>query len=227
MQKISEWCIATPRLLLQQTDFSVTIDELLAAMENDSSLFDYMFYGDLTISSNMHNFMLNMVLESHQGKSIPFIIRNREPVMRKDGGMLPAGSVVGVTRLKNIDRQHRRAEIGTTIIRPSVQRLGINSEAKIGLLQFVFEELGFLKVNLRVDARNKASQAALLSLGANFIGVSRNEAIMLDGVIRDTYLYDIISQEFPEIKAKHFAKRYPAHEEHSELFTVHRNKLFV
>lgn len=49
--------------------------------------------------------------------------------------------VVGSTRLIDIDRHHRTAEIGHTWIAPSLHGAGINSEAKLLQLTYAFEDL--------------------------------------------------------------------------------------
>ena len=62
--------------------------------------------------------------------------------------------VVGSTSFLNIDRQHRRVEIGGTWITPAWQRSAINTEAKYLQLRHAFETLGCIRVEFKTDVLN-------------------------------------------------------------------------
>jgi RimJ/RimL family protein N-acetyltransferase len=61
---------------------------------------------------------------------------------------------VGSTSYLNIDRHHRRVEIGGTWITPAWQRSPINTEAKYLQLRHAFETLGCIRVEFKTDALN-------------------------------------------------------------------------
>src|SRR5579863_2996209 len=52
-----------------------------------------------------------------------------------------SGKPVGSTRYANIEREHRRLEIGWTWIAPAYQRTGVNTEMKYLLLKYAFETM--------------------------------------------------------------------------------------
>ncbi|MGH8008668.1 MAG: GNAT family N-acetyltransferase, partial [Candidatus Binatia bacterium] len=65
-------------------------------------------------------------------------------------------------------------EIGFTWLAASAQGTGTNAEAKLLLLRQAFEHWGVVRVDLKTDARNMRSRAAIEGLGARFEGVLRN-----------------------------------------------------
>jgi RimJ/RimL family protein N-acetyltransferase len=111
------------------------------------------------------------------------------------------GRVVGSTRLANIDRVNRRAEIGWTWIGRPWQRTVVNTEAKYLLLRHAFETMGCLRVELKTDALNERSRAAILRLGATQEGIFRSHMITESGRIRDSVYFSIIRPEWPAVKA--------------------------
>ncbi len=74
---------------------------------------------------------------------------------------LASGRVVGSTRYMAIVPAHRRLEIGWTWLTPSAQGGGANTEAKLLMLAHAFEDLGAMRVELKTDALNVRSRAAL------------------------------------------------------------------
>lgn len=117
------------------------------------------------------------------------------------------GVVVGTTRFIDIRRPHRGLEIGWTWLTPRAQRTAINTEAKYLMLVQAFEQWGALRVQLKTDANNAQSRAAILRLGAKFEGVLRKQMYRPhDGYERDTAMFSIIAPEWPEVKARLTAK---------------------
>lgn len=110
--------------------------------------------------------------------------------------------IIGSTRYMNIDAANHRVEIGTTWIAKSWQRTFVNTHAKFLMLRHAFEVLGCNAVELRTHRLNDQSRAAIERLGAKLDGILRQHMIMPDGHIRDTAVYSIIRDEWPEAKAK-------------------------
>jgi RimJ/RimL family protein N-acetyltransferase len=110
---------------------------------------------------------------------------------------LASGRAIGSSRYMTIAPEHRRLEIGWTWIGSAFQRTGANREAKLLQLTHAFEALGAERVEFKTHARNEASRAALLGIGATFEGVLRRHTIMPDGSNRDSAYYGIIAPEWP------------------------------
>ena len=116
--------------------------------------------------------------------------------------MPPArGRAVGSTRYGNIEPAHRKLEIGWTWIAPAWQRTAVNTECKYLLLSHAFEDLGADRVELKTDARNAASRAAILRIGAIQEGILRHHMLAAGGRVRDTVYFSILADEWPDVKA--------------------------
>jgi RimJ/RimL family protein N-acetyltransferase len=59
---------------------------------------------------------------------------------------------------------------------------------------------GAIRVQFRVDSRNKRSQAAVAKLGAVREGVLRRDMITWTGYVRDTVVFSILDHEWPAVK---------------------------
>ena len=120
------------------------------------------------------------------------------------------GRIVGATRFLWLRRYFGRSapdavEIGGTWLAASAQRTAVNTDAKLSMLTHAFEHWGAQRVDLKTDARNDRSRAAIERLGARLDGVVRNWQPSLvpgeEGTPRDSALYSIIPSEWPAIKA--------------------------
>jgi RimJ/RimL family protein N-acetyltransferase len=96
-------------------------------------------------------------------------------------------------------------EIGGTWLAGSTQRTGINTNAKLLLLDYAFTTFGVGRVDLKTDARNERSRAAISRIGASFEGVLRHWQPSLvageEGQLRDTAIYSILDVEWPDVRA--------------------------
>ena len=97
-------------------------------------------------------------------------------------------------------------EIGFSWLAVSAQGRGINTEAKLLLFDHAFTAFGVARVDLKTDARNLRSRAAIESVGGTFEGVlrrwSRSWAPGEDGRLRDSAMYSIVADEWPERRAR-------------------------
>lgn len=107
---------------------------------------------------------------------------------------------IGTTRYMEILRPHRSLEIGHTWLSAAYRRTRVNTECKYLLLCHAFETLGAMRVQLKTDSRNLRSQTAIERIGAKFEGRLRKHRICHDGYIRDTMMYSIIREEWPEVR---------------------------
>lgn len=119
---------------------------------------------------------------------------------------IQSSRIVGSTRFRCIDIPHRRAEIGFTFLAASWQRTHINTEAKYLMLRHAFEVWGCHRVELLTDERNAKSRNAIQRIGAKHEGILRNHMVMRDGFVRNSVIYGITRQEWPEAKAALEAK---------------------
>jgi N-acetyltransferase len=111
------------------------------------------------------------------------------------------GVAVGSTRFLELRERDRSVEIGWTWLAPEAWGGGFNVEAKLLMLAQAFEQAGCIRVELKTDARNARSRAALAALPAQFEGIHRQHRVLLDGSYRDSAWYSVIDGEWPDVRA--------------------------
>ena len=112
------------------------------------------------------------------------------------------GKFVGMTSYMDIRPEHRGLEIGMTWYAGEARGTRVNPECKLLLLGHAFEVLGCVRVQIKTDARNKHSQAAIAKLGAVYEGTLRKHMIFPNGFVRDTVMYSVLPEEWPAMKAR-------------------------
>ena len=142
-------------------------------------------------AEQMRGYVQTALKEQQSGDSLPFAIVSQA-----------SGRAVGSTRYMNIVPAHRRLEIGSTWLTSDVQRSGANTEAKLLLLTHAFEVLGAHRVELKTDALNEKSRAAIARIGAVEEGIFRRHVVCASGRVRDTVYFSIIDGEWPAVKAR-------------------------
>lgn len=162
-------------------------DALFAAAD-DPSMFRYLSERLETLEDH-RGYVQRGLAERDAGRAIPFGIR-----LRGDG------AIVGTTRFAAIDLTHRRAEIGWTWIARRVQRTAVNTECKRLLLGHAFESMQLNRVELKTDALNQVSRAAIARIGAKPEGIFRSHMVMPDGRVRDTAWFSIVRDEWPVVR---------------------------
>jgi len=115
---------------------------------------------------------------------------------------LATGEPVGATGYLDIRPLHRGLEIGRTWIAKTHQGTQVNPESKYLLLGHAFEDLEAARVQFKTDLNNLHSQRAIEKLGAHREGVLRRYQARANGYVRDTVMYSIIAEEWPEMKAR-------------------------
>ncbi|MFT2110406.1 GNAT family N-acetyltransferase [Marinomonas sp. 2405UD68-3] len=123
------------------------------------------------------------------GEQVPFVIVDRA-----------SKRIVGSTRYCTIELADRGIEIGFTFISPEFQRSYINTHAKFLLLQHAFEALGAIRVQLKTHENNLQSRKAIARIGGVFEGIVRHQRIQSNGLIRNTALFSITNEEWPQVK---------------------------
>ena len=113
-----------------------------------------------------------------------------------------ARRLLGSSRLTDIDRHHRRCELGYTWYQPDVFGSGVNVDCKRLLLSVAFERLELVRVQIHTDTRNLRSQRAIRALGARYEGVLRRHMITKDGYVRDTMVFSVTDEDWPQVRRR-------------------------
>ena len=123
---------------------------------------------------------------------------------------LKRGEIVGSTRYHDIIMGADRVEIGYTWYAQRCQRTNVNTACKLLLLEWGFEKLDCKVIGLRTDNFNFSSQKAIEALGAKKDGVIRHSWPRRDGTVRDTVMYSILANEWPDVR-RHLELRLSRH----------------
>jgi RimJ/RimL family protein N-acetyltransferase len=139
--------------------------------------------------TDMSAYIAFALSERGAGRALPFVVIDKA-----------TGQAIGSTRYGAIEPAHRRVEVGWTWLGRSWQRTAANTEAKYLLFRHAFETLGCIRVELKTDALNERSRAAIRRIGAREEGTLRSHMITAGGRVRDTVYYSILDREWPEVK---------------------------
>lgn len=126
-----------------------------------------------------------------------------------DSGLGPAGTLVGTSGLSEIDRRNESTHIGGTLYGARWWGTQVNPEVKMLLLAHCFDDCGFGRVKIQTDRLNTRSQAAIARLGAVREGVLRRHMKREDGSFRDTVVYSVLRDEWPEVRTRLRARIAP------------------
>ena len=111
-------------------------------------------------------------------------------------------TIIGSTSYFGIVPKHKRVEIGSTWYVPDAWGTAVNPECKYLLLKHAFEDWHAIRVQLTTDINNAHSQRAIAKLGAQYEGTLRNYGIRPDGSFRDSKVYSIVAEEWPNVKER-------------------------
>ncbi|MEV0802298.1 GNAT family protein [Kribbella sp. NPDC050281] len=112
------------------------------------------------------------------------------------------GTLVGTSSLGDVDLTNESIHLGWTGYAPAVWGTAVNPASKLLLLQHAFEDCGFGRVKIQTGSTNTRSQAAIAKLGATREGVLRRERRQADGSFRDTVVFSILVDEWPEVRKR-------------------------
>lgn len=110
------------------------------------------------------------------------------------------GRPLGSSRYLALRPADRGLEIGWSLVSPAAWGSGANSEAKLLMLEYAFEQLGCARVEFKTDARNERARAALAALPARFEGIFRKHMLMFGDRWRDSAWYAITDDEWPQTR---------------------------
>jgi len=166
----------------------------LAAAASDGRLWE-LWFTFVPRPEEAERYVADALAGQRAGHMLPWAVRE-----------LDTGTIVGSTRYHDIVVPVERVEIGYTWYAASRQRSHVNPACKWLLLGHAFETLGCRVVGFRTDNFNFASQRAIEALGAHRDGVIRRHQARRDGSVRDSVMYSILAEEWPDVK-RHLALR--------------------
>ena len=161
------------------------VDGLLAAL-GDEEVWRHLPYAQPRDRESMAAHVQGVLRAQHRGERVAWVQRD-----------VHTGAVAGTTSYHDVDSDRGSLGIGHTVLGRPWWRTGINTEAKLLLLERAFEVLGAQRVFWYTDVRNERSQRAIERLGASREGVLRRHRLRRDGSWRDSVLYALTADEWP------------------------------
>ena len=160
----------------------------IAAAAADGKLWE-LWFTNVPKPEDVEAWLEGALAKQAAGEQLGFTVRDAQ------------GRIVGTTRYYELLPDTPRLCIGYTWYAQSVQRTGLNTEAKLLLLGHAFEALGCASVGFHTSTHNAASRAAIARLGATEEGILRQHVRHRDGSLRDSVCFSILDGEWPAVKA--------------------------
>ncbi len=160
----------------------------LEMLAREKRIWEFLPVGMSSTEKRMDSFQ-HAIVERDKGTQCPFVI-----ILKSNQ------KIIGSTRLMNIEKAHRKLEIGWTWLHPNYWATGINLECKLLLLTYCFEQLSTIRVQLKTSVENRRSQKAIEKIGGQFEGILRYDMIRDNGTKRNSVYYSIIEDEWDNAK---------------------------
>ena len=112
-----------------------------------------------------------------------------------------SGRAEGRQTLTRIDAVHGVIEIGNILWGPAITRSRVATEALYLFGAYVFDTLGYRRLEWKCDSNNASSRRAALRFGFAFEGLFRQHMV-IKGRNRDTAWFAMLDDEWPALKAR-------------------------
>lgn len=170
---------------LEKTHF-----DKLIALAKDKRIWEH-YAIDGSDSDKLNGALTAALKERESGNQFPFVIIEKR-----------SNSIIGSTRFLDIQPLHKKLEIGWTWLHPDHWKTNVNTECKLLLLTYCFEQLKFRRVQFKTDELNIRSRKAIEKIGAKYEGILRNDMVRENGTNRNSAYYSIIESEWNQVKEK-------------------------
>lgn len=110
----------------------------------------------------------------------------------------------GVASLSQVDTDHGRIELSSVLFGRALQRTAAATEALHLLMSYVFDDLGYRRLEWKCDVLNEASRHAAQRLGFSYEGSFRQHMV-IKGRNRDTAWFALTDDEWPQVSQAHRA----------------------
>lgn len=168
----------------------VDLESLLFFVNHEPDLFRYSLQ-PMRNRNELQEYIRHALSQRSRKLEYPFLVQD-----------LKSGRVAGSTRFYMIDRKNLSLAIGYSWIGKDFQGSGLNRFMKFLMLSYVFDNLGFERVEFRADEMNYRSIRSLLSIGAVHEGVLRNHMYRADGLRRNTVIMGMLKDDFQKSRER-------------------------
>ena len=179
----ADYILEDEHALLRPLQLSDT-EHLNTFANNEPDLWTYSLQ-NAGSESAMKQYIEKALLAREQGKGYPYIVFDKVKQQ-----------YAGTTRLYDIDLSNKCLSLGYTWYGKDFQGTGLNKHCKYLLFEFVFEQMGFERIEFRLDSLNARSMNAIKGLGCTLEGVLRSNSYRPDGSRRDSAVLSILKEEW-------------------------------
>lgn len=163
----------------------------LFAVSQDQRIWRYLPGRPFTSEQDALHFIEQALLNRAFGSELQFVIR----VCQTD-------EIIGSVRYMDIQPRHGSVEVGGTFVHPAHWFRGGGTESNLLLAGHAIESLGAGRVWCKTDARNLQTQKIFERCGLHREGVLRRHMYVGAGFVRDSVIYSVIAEEWPEVKRR-------------------------
>ena len=156
------------------------------ARPEDAALWTYLFYGPFPDQGAFERW-----LDGCARSSDPLFFAVIEE---------QSGRASGMTSYLNIVPANGSIEIGHIWFVPPLQKTRGATEAIYLMCRYVFDDLGYRRLEWKCDALNEASRRAAVRFGFTYEGTFRQHMVV-KGRNRDTTWYAMLDREWPAVRA--------------------------
>lgn len=110
-----------------------------------------------------------------------------------------SGRCEGRQALMRIVPEHGVIELGSILWGPAIARTRVATEAFWLAARYVFDALGYRRLEWKCDALNEPSRRAAARFGFSYEGTFRQH-MLIKGMNRDTAWFSIIDREWPTLR---------------------------
>jgi RimJ/RimL family protein N-acetyltransferase len=162
------------------------LEALNSYVHDDPELFRFALT-PMNTEGDLKEYISSALLQQQKKLEYPFVVIDKI-----------SGKIAGTTRFYLIDTIQRCLAIGYTWIGTEFHRTGLNRSMKALMISYSLKELGFERVEFRLDSENERSARALEAIGALKEGKLRSHMFRADGTRRDTLIYSILKNDLLE-----------------------------
>jgi len=185
---LKDYILENDRVLLRPLQLSDFQNLVYFSME-ETDLWKYSLQSAAGVDK-LVEYLQSAVTGRDQSREYPFIVFDKLN-----------NKFAGCTRFYDIQTFHSTLQLGYTWYGKEFQGTGLNKHCKYLLFNLAFEQLGAERLELRADANNERSIAAMKSIGCKVEGILRNNLLRPDGTRRNSIVLSILRHEwFSEVK---------------------------
>lgn len=179
-----EECVLSGRFCrLERINVERHVEELFAAFQgcHDAHNWTYLPYGPFDTCDEYRDFLVGM---ADLNDPFHYVVIDQS-----------TKTAVGTVALMRIDTANGVIEVGHVVYSPRMQRTPISTEVMALLQKYVFEDLGYRRLEWKCDSLNVPSRAAAERFGFMLEGVFRQLQVTR-GRNRDTAWFSLLDREY-------------------------------